>query len=144
MATLETRIKQLQSALIRFNEAIEEYNAIDFSEKNKSYLNDSVIQRFEFCVDLFWKCLKDYIAVEHKLIVASPKSTMQESFNQKIITAQELELFAAMVDDRNNTSHRYDQTMASEIAERASRYHNFMEKIVTTKLKIKNATAAID
>lgn len=129
MVTLETRIKQLQKALTRFHEAIIQFNETANIDKNKSYFNDSVIQRFEFCVDLFWKCLKDYIAQEHKLMVASPKSTMQESFNQKIINSQELELFASMVDDRNNTSHRYDQSMASEIAERALQYHLFMKKI---------------
>lgn len=136
MATLERRIEQLKSALNRLKEAITDYNATSPRDKNKSYLNDSVVQRFEFCVDLFWKCLKDYLAREHKLMVASPKTTMQESFNQKIITAGELELFAAMVDDRNNTSHRYDQSMASEIAERALRYHNFMDRIVVTKLNV--------
>lgn len=62
-------------------------------------------------------------------MVASPKSTMQVSFNQKIITVQELELFAAMVDDRNNALYRYDQTMASEIAARFLRDHNFMKKL---------------
>ena len=35
-----------------------------------------------------------------------------------------------MVDNHNNTSHRYDQTMAIEIAGHAIKYHDFMSKTV--------------
>lgn len=130
MATLDIRIEQLRNALDRLHEALEKYHSPTVIPEEKSFFNDSVIQRFEFCVDLFWKCLKDYIAIHHKLMVASPRTTMQESFNQNIITQDELGLFAEMVDDRNNSSHRYDQTMASDIVNRVNKYYDFMVKIV--------------
>lgn len=115
MATLEIRIEQLHTALGRLNESIEKYNSPDVAKEDKSFYCDSIIKRFNFCVDLFWKCLKDYKAITHKIMVTSPRTTMQESFNQNIITDEELVLFSNMVDDRNNTSHRYDETMASDI-----------------------------
>lgn len=123
---MDLRLKQLNLALERFEEAMDALAETKCEERNYTLFRDSVIQRFEFTSDLFWKVLKDYLMKKHKIEVASPRSTVKESFAQKIIDEQESKIFYDMIDDRNDTSHRYDSMMADEIVQRTRKYHQFM------------------
>ncbi len=92
-------------------------------------IRDSVIQRFEFSVDLFWKCFKDHLEIQHGLKIASPKSVFREACTQNIITKEQLDLLLTMIDDRNNTSYRYDEIMAEQVAHIAPSYQQLMVAI---------------
>ena len=76
---------------------------------------DGVIQRFEFTFELFWKTLK--IILQYKGIEArSPRSAIKEAFRAGLIDDDEI--FLDMLEDRNLTSHIYDETTAEEIFQR--------------------------
>lgn len=127
---MNLRIKSLEMALNRLNESINFFKKEGKSSQFYTQLRDSVIQRFEFCVDIFWKCLKDNIEAKHGIKVASPKSAFRESLAQDIISLHEFQSLETMLDARNESSHRYDEVMADEIAKHAEDYHKIMKTIL--------------
>lgn len=108
MERLNVRLTVLTKALDRLKEALDLLKITDSDKQIYSHIRDSVIQRFEFSVDIFWKCLKDHLDAKHKINLASPRFVMKECFAQ------------------NDTSHRYDENMSEDIAENAYEYHSLM------------------
>ncbi len=68
-----------------------------------------IIQQFEVLIELTWKTLKDLLeenGVEIKPVF--PKSVMREAFSAGLL--EDGELWASMLDKRNELSHEYSQT----------------------------------
>lgn len=76
---------------------------------------DGVVPRLEFTFELFWKLLKVYLEREG-ILINSPKRALQEAYKIRII--QEEDAALTMLDDRNLTSHTYDESVAKEIHDR--------------------------
>jgi nucleotidyltransferase substrate binding protein (TIGR01987 family) len=78
-------------------------------------VRDAVIQRFEFTFELAWKTLKIYL--DHQgLAVSSPRLAIKKAFEIGLITeAAEGDLWLAMLEDRNQTVHTYDEETAKRI-----------------------------
>ncbi len=74
---------------------------------------DASIKRFEFAFEFTWKTLKvvllDYYAIDAK----SPKTVLQEAFQQDLI--EDEIIWVEMLKDRNLTSHTYDEEMADRV-----------------------------
>ena len=87
---------------------------------------DGVIKRFEFTFELFWKTIK--MLLEHEgFDCAGPRSCIKEGARRGFLTGGELLL--DMLEDRNKTSHIYDESTANEIFERIKqKYINLMEE----------------
>lgn len=118
----EERIGDLEKAVNRLGEAIEESKKINFST-----LKDGVIQRFEFTLELSWKALKSLLNEEGVESATTPKSTVKEG--GKIGLIKNIEIWIEMLDDRNLTSHIYNQAIADEIYERiANRYYEELKR----------------
>jgi nucleotidyltransferase substrate binding protein (TIGR01987 family) len=116
--TLDRGIKKLKSSIGSDQDTI---------ETNR----DSMIKRFEYCYDLTWKYLKQYLDTVHGIEVSSPKKIYLECFSQNIITQDEVNQLLGAVDDRNMTSHTYDEEYAQEISERIFNHFPLMNALVT-------------
>ena len=104
---VELAIKKLQGAFERLNESVK----VAKDELDK----DGVIQRFEFTVELLWKTLK--IALEYnKILCSSPRDCVKKAFKYGLIDDDEIVM--DMLDDRNKSSHIYDEKISEEIFER--------------------------
>ena len=79
---------------------------------------DGVIQRFEFTFELLWKTAKIYLEYEG-FRCAGPRSCIKEGARRGILL--EGEILLDMLNDRNKTSHIYDEHTASEIFGRIKR-----------------------
>ena len=100
-------IEKFKNAFARLEEGAE--SAEDELEK------DGVIQRFEFTFELLWKTLKIFLA--YKGIEAkTPRDCFKEAF--RIHLLEDEEIFLDMLEDRNKTSHIYDQDTSEEIFNR--------------------------
>jgi nucleotidyltransferase substrate binding protein (TIGR01987 family) len=84
---------------------------------------DATIQRFEFTYELSWKLMKSYLEYNGLTDISSPRSTIKAAFKEGIIT--EGELWLKMLEDRNRTSHTYDEATALDI------YNNIKNKYIT-------------
>ena len=91
---------------------------------------DSVIKRFEYSYEMTGKYLKEYLEAKHGIKVASPKTVFQESMKQNIFDEQKANTLLSMVEDRNNTSHGYDEAIAKDIINRVPRYVSIMNFIL--------------
>ncbi len=100
---------QLERALDRLGELAEK--KIDSNE----IIVDAAIQRFEFCIELFWKTLKRFLQ-EEGIEAGTPKEVMKHAFQQSWLSDEQAWL--GMLKDRNRTSHIYDEATAKEIFKR--------------------------
>ena len=88
-------------------------------------MRDAAIQRFEFSIELFWKILKK-ILLHEKIESTTPRDTLSKSYQYKLINNEEVWL--KMLDDRNNTSHAYQETQAKIIFEHITSYLPVFQK----------------
>lgn len=116
MDKYQTKLNNYKKALARLHESIEDSKKFD-----NSTFRDGVIQRFEFTAELAWKTMREYLISEKVTDINSPKSVMREAFNNDLISDDSGWL--QILDDRNATSHIYDEKDAADIYERISTCH---------------------
>ena len=111
-------LKKLTTAFQRLKESAK--IAVDDLDR------DGVIQRFEFTFELFWKTVK--ILMEYEgFECAGPRSCIKEGVRRGFL--DDGELLLDMLEDRNKTSHIYDESTAKEIFERIKgQYVSLIEK----------------
>ncbi len=112
---LEKREK-LTMALARLEEALTAYD-----ETPTTVVRDGVIQRFEFCTELAWKATREYLLDQGHVEINSPKGTLRQAYADGIVTDQAGWL--KLLDDRNLTSHIYNDATANEIFQRIRTTH---------------------
>jgi nucleotidyltransferase substrate binding protein (TIGR01987 family) len=94
-------------------------------------LRDSIIQRFEYSWDTFWKYLREYLELKEGLHfeVISPKSILRGALEVDLIKEEDFTLFNALLKDRNLTSHTYNKELAVAIANQVPAYYKGMLKV---------------
>lgn len=92
------RIDELRRAVARLREALLE------GESNPLFV-DAAIQRFEFCVELGWRCPARRLSSDHGIELASPKPVLQQAFRLNMIDHEQTWL--SMRRDRNLSLHTY-------------------------------------
>ena len=119
---------KLEDAFVKLKEGVEE--AKEELEK------DGVIQRFEFTFELLWKTLKIFLK-NSGIEANTPKDSLKEAF--KIGWLVEEQSFLNMLEDRNKTSHIYDEKTSGEIFERVKNtYLQSIEEVLNQLRKIAN------
>jgi len=116
--------KKLINAFLSLEKAVKE----DINE----YVQDSVIQRFEFTFELFRKTLKFYLLL-HWFEENTPRSIMKKSFEINFL--DEIEIYIDMIDIRNLTSHTYDSNLAIDVYNFIVKNYKKIGKVIN-KLKI--------
>ncbi len=79
---------------------------------------DATIQRFKFSIELFWNQLKGIL--ESKGRVQHSKNVLQEAFKWHLIDYEKEWL--KMLQDRDLTSHTYDEKLADQIFQHIQTY----------------------
>ncbi len=108
MSKFEEKCAKLTTALERLEEAVKDYDANPIST-----VRDGVIQRFEFCTELAWKATREYLIDQGYTEINSPKAVMKQAYSDRIISDEGVWL--KLLNDRNLTSHLYDEETAAEI-----------------------------
>ena len=131
MDGLNIRLKALNKALNGLKTMLNKYNSAKSAPVVKDIddimaYRDSSIKRFELCFDLFWKSAKDYLSNQYKIEMASPKKVFQECFKQSLINEGEAKMLLNMTDDRNTTTHLYDEITSQEMIPRIEEYYTIM------------------
>jgi len=80
-----------------------------------------IIQAFEFTFEQCWKTFQK-IAAEEGIAAASPRQSLLAAVQLQLIGATDEETWLGMLQDRNRTSHLYEDSVAREIA------HNVVER----------------
>lgn len=101
------RQRQVREAANRLAEAV--------SQPETDIARDATIKRFEFTFEVVWKTLKLFL--EHQGHECnSPRGTIRKAFAEGLIaTPEEADIWLRMLEDRNLTSHTYDEGLARRI-----------------------------
>jgi nucleotidyltransferase substrate binding protein (TIGR01987 family) len=82
---------------------------------------------FEFSFELLWKCVKEYLYVEEGIDAASPKKVIRCCRELGLLDEGQPQEALQMADDRNLTSHTYDETFAQAVVERIRHYDPLLQ-----------------
>lgn len=104
-------------------------------EKREGFIlaaQDSMIQRFEYSYDSFWKFLKRYLEKEEieSEDANSPKKVFRICVKNGICTQHEGQILIQMADDRNTTSHNYNIQQVRIIITDIPTYYSTMIQII--------------
>lgn len=110
----EEKLQDFKKALDRLEEGLQE-------DHTSSIVIDGVIHRFEFNYELAWKIMKYYLEYQGLEGAKSPRSTFKEAFILGLI--EDGDDWIDMINDRNLTSHTYDEKMARKIYDKIRNKH---------------------
>lgn len=119
-------LKKFSSALARLEEAV--------AAPPSPLQSDAVLQRFEFTFELCWKTIRTHLSENEGIEVSSPKGTLKEAFRQGLIGETEEQPFVQMLEDRNLSTHVYDEHETIEIFKRVSSRHLPLLKALLSRL----------
>ena len=122
--------KYLELLLINNNISDETIEKKEETENELIVHRDALIKRFEFCYDLTWKFYKVLLNKKYAIDVASPKKVFQFCYQQNVFTSDEVEIFFAIIDARNETTHVYDEALADKISSKIGQYTPFLLKML--------------
>lgn len=126
--------EKLKYKINNLTKALEQLRAIGNKPLDQDHIvRDATIQRFEFSYELFWKTLKAALE-EEGIITTTPKNVLQEAYKNQWLHDEKLWL--DMLNDRNTTSHFYNEKAALAIYQRIKNYSAAMDSVLEL-LKIK-------
>lgn len=140
MEELKERLNVLLDALKTLEKGVELFykyedifneNDSDENEEIFESMRDSLIQRFEYCIDLFWKVAKLYLELVEKVTLSanSPRGIIRETVKALLLSEDEGKDCMEMIEARNKTSHTYHEMMADEIAHQIPDFYELMQTI---------------
>lgn len=130
MEKLIKRRATFKKALSSLDKTLKKLESGTFDDYEE--IRDSAIKRFEYCTDIYWKYLKNYI-VEHmgeKIELASPKPILKKGLELQILTKEEHGISISMINDRNVSSHAYDEDFAEGLREEIAGYYKVMHNVL--------------
>ncbi len=118
MERLKQRLSMAKKALTTLQELEPESDSL--------VQRDATIQRFEYTFEALWKAAKQYLNDIEGLDMGSPKAVIRACFQVGILTQAQTQLALAMTDDRNLTSHTYNESLAQAIYAKINNYQLLM------------------
>ena len=112
------RIKQIHEDFIKALERLRQALSEDISKG--SIIVDGTIQRFEFTFELAWKLAKAILKY-NGIDAETPRLVIKEAYKAKLI--KKGDDWIDMLEDRNKTSHIYDETQAQAIYKKIKENH---------------------
>ena len=116
MDKFQTKFHNFKNALTALEVAVS-----DFDKTALLSVRDGVIQRFEFSVELARKTVREYLIDEGIAEINTPKSVMKAAFAANLVDDEDG--WIGILNDRNTTSHIYDEDEADKIFERIRSNH---------------------
>lgn len=95
---MTTSYDEFKKAVTKLKEALD--------QPKNDFIRDSVIQRFEFCVELSWKTSKKIMGTAS----SAPKEVVREMAQNGYIA--NIEIWLKSIDMRNISSHTYKEDLA--------------------------------
>ena len=111
MDKLHEKYDRFTAAVARLREALDDYKKFPLDS-----VRDGTIQRFEFCTELAWKTMREYLLDQGYTNINSPKEVVKQAFSFGMI--EDSRAWVELLNDRNLTSHVYDEATAKAIFER--------------------------
>lgn len=109
------RFENYRKALFRLKQAVNIVSEkIGEDEETDDLLKEGLIQRFEYTHELVWKVMKDYAEYQGYTEIRGSRDAFRKAFEIGLISDKR---WMESIEDRNLTSHNYDDETAEEIYE---------------------------
>jgi len=119
MSAVQRRLGMLGQALARLDEGLD--------RREDSIVRDACIQRFEFTFEMAWKAVQAHATAEG-LECVSPRDCFRTAFRLGLVDHDPR--WMGMVEDRNRTTHTYDEKAAREIYQALPDYARMMRQLL--------------
>ncbi len=142
METIAAKYKSLNNALKRFKEAInyfedakEKHNKLNLGDDEDiayTVARDSIVHRFEFTIELFWKYVRLYLEERGGVDVVEinmPRDVIRMACQSRLMSEEQAADFMNMIQSRNLTSHIYKEEIAEQLARDIPQYHELMKQL---------------
>ncbi len=129
------RFSNYHKALRKLGQAVDIISEkMDWSEEVDDLLQEGLIQRFEYTHELAWKVMKDYAEYQGYTDIKGSRDAFRKGLEMGIIDS---ETWMESIEDRNKTSHNYDDETAIEIYEAiVEEYYPLFKKFEKEMLKL--------
>ena len=101
------RLANYRKAMARLRKFVERDTLSDLEEQG-------LIKAFEYTYELAWNVLKDYLEYQGDQSITGSRDAIRRGFSRGLIS--DGEVWMSMLQDRNRTSHTYNEATANEIA----------------------------
>ncbi len=125
----EDGLHNFSNALEKYESAVKRYEEFKSEGFGDVYL-DLIVKRFEFTYEMSWKALKRYLEFLG-FEVKNPRQTFKEGYAQQIL--EDENIWLDMIEQRNLSSHIYDEIEISEILDKKEEY---LKAFVDLKIKL--------
>lgn len=130
MRSVEFKYMNLKKAYLRLKEVSDLYDG------SNDIIRDSLIQRFEFTYELTHKTLKEFMKYLGVTLENSfPRTIYKKAYVNNLISDDQV--WIRLLEDRNYTSHIYNEELANEVAKRITKdYVLAIEELVINLEKL--------
>lgn len=90
-------------------------------------IRNGLAQKFEYTLELCWKCIKDYLREKEGIDEASPKKVLKAYYLAGQLTEDAYIQLLSAIDDRNRLAHVYDEPTFNAILARIPSYSTLLE-----------------
>jgi nucleotidyltransferase substrate binding protein (TIGR01987 family) len=116
----------MMKKLIQFEKALNKLKDILNKEESEE-IRDATIKRFESTFELWWKSLQEFFK-EKGITCRSPKDCFKQAFSYGLIENEDI--WINIIQDRNLTTHTYQEEIAKEIYLKIKEYVYYFEKLL--------------
>jgi len=129
--TINLKLDDFQKALTHLEVALQKKLDED------DFIRDAVVQRFEYTFEICFKTVKLFLLKNFGIEEGSPKGVFRSLLQTKLVKPSEIEVLLQMVDDRNKTTHTYDELFIETLYIQIQKYYKLMKylfEIITNSL----------
>lgn len=110
----KNKLKHLQQAVSSFAQVVE-VDLLKMTSFEQDIYKNAAVQKFEYCIELYWKVAKIYLLLYKGIDESSPKGVLKAFYQESSLQNDEYEHLLQMILHRNLLSHLYDQEQFEKI-----------------------------
>jgi len=119
-----------EKALMGFEVSLN-IDTLGFSEDVTDAIKNGRIQKFEYCTELTWKIIKNFLFYFHNIDAKSPRDSIKEFFLIGAVNESDYEVLISILDDRNKLSHIYKEEYFGIIHDKLKNYYAIMRNVLS-------------
>ena len=123
MDRLTWRLQQATRALLSFKQ-------LAFIESPSMIERDAAIQRFEYTTEACWKAAQATLFEHFGVQAASPKAVIRAAAQNGLLSEADARAAMVLIDDRNLTSHTYNEALAMSLFVRLPGHAGVLERLL--------------
>ena len=101
-------------------------------------VKNGMAQKFEYSLELCWKCIKDFLKQQEGIDELSPKKVIKAFYLAGYVLEDDYLTMLKAVDDRNLLSHAYDVATFGGILSRIPDYARLIAQVIEVLAAAKN------